>query len=465
MAPSKYRRFAVAFAILNWKFHITNPAKSWSQIMSDIQPFKGLRYSLNKVTDLEQLLCPPYDIISPELQLELHQRNPYNAVRLEFGMETPSDSANDNRYTRAAHLLEEWLSQGALRIEDEAAFYILQEDFPHQGRSMRRRSILGAVRLEELSKGVVLPHEETSPGPKRDRMELLAATKANLSPIMSIYRDSSGEVGTLVDEVASGPPLASADYDDTNIQLWSFTDKTMVQAVIQSLKDTPVYLADGHHRYETALQYRDIQRADGNRSDALGSDFVMMSLIEIQDSGLVVLPYHRAMRGLSTDEMERIMAQINESFDIQTLDVRLDQTGHVVSHLEELLKKTVVNQVAIGLLEANEGKVSLLTLRNQPGASSPPLQRCAAQVLGRSILEPVLETQQRAVERGILRFTHDSKEVHQLIMDGDYQLGFILPALSMDLFEEVVLSGERMPLKSTYFSPKLPTGLVINSLG
>ena len=137
----------------------------------------------------------------------------------------------------------------------------------------------------------------------------------------------------------------------------------------------------------------------------------------------------------------------------------------MVSHLEELLKKTVVNQVAIGLLEANEGKVSLLTLRNQPGASSPPLQRCAAQVLGRSILEPVLETQQRAVERGILRFTHDSKEVHQLIMDGDYQLGFILPALSMDLFEEVVLSGERMPLKSTYFSPKLPTGLVINSLG
>ena len=160
-----------------------------------------------------------------------------------------------------------------------------------------------------------------------------------------------------------------------------------------------------------------------------------------------------------------MMALINETFDIQPLDVRLDRTKTAVSHLEELLEGASVNQVAIGLMESHEGRASLLTLRNPPGASSLPLQRCATQVLGKSVLEPVLETQQGAVERGALHFTHDSNEVHHLLMNRDYQLGFTLPPLPLDLFEEVVLSGERMPLKSTYFSPKLPTGLVINRLG
>ena len=156
--------------------------------MADIQPFRGLRYSLGPGEVLGQLLCPPYDIISPEQQVELHQRSPYNAVRLELGMDLPTDSADVNRYTRAAQLLEEWLRQGTLLTEKDAAFYLLQEEFLYKGRSMIRRSVLARVRLEEFSRGVILPHEETSQGPKRDRMELLTATGANLSPIMAIYR-------------------------------------------------------------------------------------------------------------------------------------------------------------------------------------------------------------------------------------------------------------------------------------
>ena len=432
--------------------------------MADIKPFRGIRYTPQPGIDLGQLLCPPYDIISPELQAQLHQRSPYNAVRLELGMDLPIDSADHNRYTRAAQLLEEWLNKGILFAEDEAAFYLLQEEFSHQARSMTRRSILARVRLEEFSRRVVLPHEETSQGPKRDRMALLAATRANLSPIMGIFRDPSGRVRPLIDRVAAEPPLAQADYDDSHIQLWAVADKTTVRIVTESLKDAPIYLADGHHRYETALQYRDIQSGGAVRLQEKGYNFVMMSLIGIQDPGLLVLPYHRVVRGLSTGELERMLALIKETFNLQTLDVRLDRTEGAVSHLEEQLEKVAVDQVAIGLLEAREGRASLLTLRNPPRASSPPLERCATQVLGRSVLEPVLGTQQGAVEKGVLLFTHDSKEVHHLVINGDYQLGFILPPLSLELFEEVVLSGERMPLKSTYFSPKLPTGLVINRL-
>ena len=437
--------------------------------MADIQPFRGLRYSLGPGEDLGQLLCPPYDIISPEQQVELHQRSPYNAVRLELGMDLPTDSADVNRYTRAAQLLEEWLRQGTLLTEKEAAFYLLQEDFSHQGRTMTRRSILAMVRLEEFSKRTVLPHEETSQGPKRDRMELLTATMTNLSPVMAIYRNPSGQVGALIDKVAAGPPLARADYGDTRIQLWAVAVKTAVQTVSESLKDAPIYLADGHHRYETALHYRDIQRAGekdegGDRGLQKSHNFVMMSLIEIQDPGLLVLPYHRVIRGLSTAELEQMLGLVKETFDLQPLDMKHDRAGDATSHLEAQLEGAAGDQIVLGLLEDGADGASLLTLRQPLGASSSPLERCATLVLERRILEPVLGTQEGAVEKGVLHFTHDSGEVYNLVKSGDYQLGFILPPMSLDLFEEVVLSGERLPLKSTYFSPKLPTGLVINRL-
>ena len=432
--------------------------------MADIQPFRGLRYSLGPGEDLGQLLCPPYDIISVEQQGELHQRSSHNAVRLELGMDLPADSADSNRYTRAAQLLEEWLSQGTLLAEKEAAFYLLQEEFSHKGRSMTRRSILARVRLEEFSMGTVLPHEETSQGPKKDRMELLTATSANLSPVMAIYRDPSGQVRTLIDRVAAGFPLASVDYDDNRIQLWAVADRTTVQAVTESLKDAPVYLADGHHRYETALQYRDIQRAAGHHGEDAGHNFAMMSLIEIQDPGLLVLPYHRAIGGLSPVELEQLMGLVKQTFEIQPLDVGFDHTQAAISHLEEQLQGVAVNQVAIGLLDAREGMTFLLTLRESLGSSSSPLERCATQVLGRRVLDLALGTQQAAVEKGLLRYTHDSGEIYNLVRDSGYQLGFVLPPMSLELFEEVVLSGDRLPLKSTYFSPKLPTGLVINRL-
>ena len=432
--------------------------------MADVQPFRGLRYSLGPGEDLGQLLCPPYDIISPGQQVELHDRSLHNAVRLELGIDLPTDSAEVNRYTRAAQLLEEWLRQGTLLAEREAAYYLLQEDFSHRGRFMTRRSILARVRLEDFSKRTVLPHEETSQGPKRDRMELLTATAANLSPVMAIYRDPSGQVNAAIDRVTAEPPLARANYDDARIQLWVVADRMTAQTISESLKNTPVYLADGHHRYETALRYRDIQRAAGNQRDDDGHNFVMMSLIEISDPGLLVLPYHRVIKGVSPADLERMRGMLRETFHVEPLHERHEREGDTTSHLQAYLEETGDDQIVLGLLESGADRASLLTLRQPPGTSSSPLERCATLVLGRSILEPSLGTQQDAVERGFLRYTHDAKEVHSLVQSGDYQLGFILPPMSLDLFEEVVLSGERLPIKSTYFSPKLPTGLVINRL-
>ena len=246
------------------------------------------------------------------------------------------------------------------------------------------------------------------------------------------------------------------------IKLWRIADEATVDTIRESLKDAPIYMADGHHRYETALRYREILK-DGGAQEG-GHDFVLMSLLEIEDPGLVVLPYHRLLRGLSPEQLAEIERLVGESFDVQTLDSASANGADVVPLLEDRLEEIAASRVALGLLDSGSQSVSLLTLKEQPGASASPLERCATWVLEKLVLGPVLGTQSEAVDMGLLYYSHDSEEVSSGISSGDVQLGFVLPPLSLDVFEEVVLSGERMPIKSTYFSPKLPTGLVINRL-
>lgn len=432
--------------------------------MADIQPFRGLRYSLVEDRDLGELLCPPYDVISSEQQTALQQTSPYNAIRLELGIDIPTDSANVNRYTRSADLLEEWLSQDILLTEEDSAIYLIQEEFPYKGSNLTRRSIVTRVRLEEFSKGIVLPHEETSQGPKKDRMELLMATKANLSPIMGIYRDNSGKVGTVINRVAETQPLVTGRYGDIAVRLWVVTHKDTLDIITQSLKSAPIYLADGHHRYETALSYRNIQQSSVDMDWEAGYNFVMMSLIEIKDPGLVVLPYHRVIKGLSIAQQEQILHLIHENFSVEHISTEAWLGGDLGSYLENQVEQRLGDKVVIGLLRNGGQDASVLTFRETAGNSASPLERCATWVLDTQIIGPVLGTQQEAVENGILTYTHDALEVAELVNNGDYQIGFLLPPLALNVFEEVVLSGDRLPIKSTYFSPKLPTGLVINRL-
>ena len=427
--------------------------------MADVQPFRGIRYGADPGGDLSRLLCPPYDVISPEHQRRLHDSSPHNAVRLELGLDSPDDSDDCNRYTRAAALLDEWLDNGVLRHEDRPSFYLLREEFPHRGSRSRRLSLIARVRLEELSAGVILPHEFTSPAPKKDRHALLTATQANLSPIMSVYRDRTRRLGGLIDAVAARPPIAEATHEDVGITLWSIQDEAETSAIAGALSDAPIYLADGHHRYETALQYRNERRNAGAAGGA--QDFIMMSLLEIAMPGLIVLPYHRLVRGLSQDQTDELRRRVEESFEVEPVDV---QSVDAAAALEERLEAVGSGRIALGLLADGGASASLLTQRDTPGPSSSPLERCVTWVVGSKLLSPVLGSEAEAVDRGMLHYTHDSAEVARAVTAGGFQLGLVLSPTPLDLFEDVVLSGERMPIKSTYFSPKLPTGLVINRL-
>ena len=225
--------------------------------MADIRPFQGIRYNEQLGFDLAQLLCPPYDVISPSLQQKLYETNPYNIVRLELGKDTESDSDTDNKYSRASTLLNSWVDDRIMVNEREPAYYLIEEEFLHLGTPRKRYSLIAKVRLEELSSGIIIPHEETSPGPKADRLSLLTATKANMSPIMSLYRTQSTHIRQVINTTASERPSSQVSYLDNNIKLWVINQQDRIDTIRDSLRDTPVYLADGHHRYETALRYRD----------------------------------------------------------------------------------------------------------------------------------------------------------------------------------------------------------------
>ena len=427
--------------------------------MADVQPFRGIRFDADKGLDLSRLLCPPYDIISGDLQRSLHDSDPHNAIRLEFGLDSAGDSDDSNRYTRAADLLDEWLSSGVLKREERPAFYVMREEFEHHGARLQRHSIIARVGLEELTAEVIIPHERTSPAPKRDRHALLTATQANLSPIMSIYRDRTGSIAGLIYAATAGAPLAEATHADVNITLWSIHDEAEVASITAALVDAPIYLADGHHRYETALRYRDEQRRAGAGDGP--HDYVMMSLLEITMPSIVVLPYHRLLRGLSEEQAEDLWRRVRDSFDVQPVDV---SGGDAAAALEQRLAALAPGSFSLGVLVEGDASAYVLTLRVPPPPTSPALARCVAWIVANRLVSPVLVSEADAVDSGSLYYTHNTTEVTRCIEQGHFQVGFVLPQVPLDLFEEVVLSGGLMPIKSTYFIPKLPTGLVINRL-
>ena len=424
--------------------------------MADVQPFRGLRY---RTEDLGKELCPPYDVISSDEQSKLYELSPNNAIRLELGISDASDSDTDNRYTRAGQLLSSWVNKGVLIRDDTPTIYAIREKFNHDGVQKSRRSIFARVRLEEFSRGIVLPHEETSSGPKKDRLGLIKATNANLSPIMGIYRDNTGDISDLLSGTMNQTPNDSANYDQGTIELWAIEDTRINEQITNCLKNSFIYLADGHHRYETSLAYMEHQNTLTPLSESDPCRFILMCLIEIEDPGLIVLPYHRIMRHLSDAQFDTMLNLIRTHFEVQ--EFNLSDTPKPVHKIQIMQGQ---DQSCLGLIANQTNTLYILTRNSDTESHISPLEKCMTQFLGKNVIEPVVGSQQEAVEKGMLTYTHDSGELETLVLTGEWQSGFVLPPLSLDLFESVVSDGQRLPIKSTYFSPKLPTGLVINQL-
>jgi len=429
--------------------------------MADVRPFRGLRYNQTIVGELSGIICPPFDTISAELQTSLEHRSPYNVVRLELGETLPTDTPEDNRYTRTSDLLRTWLGERVLVREGRPTFYLVQHSFQFRGLQRSRLELMGCVRVEDYERRAVLPHEFTRDEDKRDRLALMQACHANFSPIMCLYRDEEGRLSDVLQRVLATPPLVEFSAPgDQSYRLWKIEDVALTDAMRKALAPGPLYIADGHHRYETALNYRDLAVSDegGVQTGEEASNFVIMGLIGFDDPGLLVLPYHRVVGGLTPDALRGVKERLSALFDSEVIPA--SGLGGVEGLLEDVEVRGK-DRLVMGLLDSERPGPQLLSLREDanPGAWGL-LGRSEAWILEQQVLKPVLGD---SLEQAIA-YVHDGEEAAELVANGQYQLGFLLKAFPLDLFETIVNSGERLPPKSTFFYPKLATGLVINPL-
>ena len=398
--------------------------------MAVIRPLTGLRYDPARIGDVGQALAPPYDVITPAEQAELYARSPHNVVRLILPRETDRGAA-------ASRTLREWIDDRILVPDPAPAVYLYSQRFSLSDGSTRRRDgVICRLRLEDFASGVVRPHERTLPGPKADRLAILRATGANLSAIFGLYTRPREPVRELLGGAALGPPLV--DVNGWH-QLWRITDAGAIDRFVRAIATQTIVIADGHHRYETALAFRDEQ--PGNEA----AKYVLAYLANVEEEGVVILPTHRLVRKplpLAPDALE---ARLRQAFAVARLDSGTRRTaGEIDAVLPDRRLRLRPLAAATDLL------------RELP----PVLRSLDVELLQRAILGPLLGLDARALD-----FTHDDEEAADAVAAGRSAAAFLLNAPTIATVRDVCLAGLVMPEKSTYFYPKIATGLVFSLVG
>jgi len=433
--------------------------------MPDIEAFRGIRYNVPKIGALADLVAPPYDVISPRQQDQLYERHPANVVRLILNRQRASDDdERDNRYTRAAEHLRGWREQGTLIEEDEPALYVYHQVFDYAGQTFTRRGFMARMRLSPFGSGQVFPHEQTMPGPKMDRLMLMTTCRANLSQIFGLYPDPSNAAQAVLEEsLGDAEPLESVDDLGVTHRMWPVTDQDAIARVADMLAERPVFVADGHHRYETACEYREHVRQVGGLTPDHPANFVMTMLIAMEDPGLIVLPTHRLFSGATPLTAEELSAKLGDCFTCNIAAEGAKMADEVWRQIER-----ENDQGLIGLYTAADQQWTLCRVTDLgrarldgiAGDHNPEWRALGVSILHRLLIEDRLGQ----TELPKPKYVHLVEEVVEGLGSGDYPLAALVMPATVDDVRTLSLMGERMPAKSTYFYPKLLSGLVINPL-
>jgi uncharacterized protein (DUF1015 family) len=420
--------------------------------MADVQAFRALRYDLAVVGSLQSVIAPPYDVIDPEQRAALAARSSHNVVNIDL----PEPPLGGDAYEEAARLLDLWKRQGALTRDASPALWALQQDYTGpDGRQLTRRGIFARVRVEEYGPGKIRPHERTHPGPKEDRLRLTRATQTNLSPIFSLYDDpANGAWGALAPHLNTDPWGIATDADGTLNKLWRIEDGAAIARVKMTLGETELLIADGHHRYETARVYAEEIGGEGDHR------YVLMCLVALQDPGLTIFPTHRLLDKVNTPEIQQKLGKyLREHFDVTPIET------------SELRPPDGDGPLTMGYLDSFHQQPYRLVLKDQALADAAladypePYRHLDTAVLEALIFKGVLGmTEDDISHLDGLGYSRTDDEALQLVQSKEYDCAFFLRGSPVKQVQEIAAAGVNMPPKSTFFYPKVPTGLLFNPL-
>jgi uncharacterized protein (DUF1015 family) len=431
--------------------------------MPDVRPFRGIRYDMTHVGALSDVVAPPYDVIDPTLQGKLYDASPYNIIRLELNRAEAGDDEAVSRYERAAGILRDWRRSGVLRQDEHPALYVYHQTFQVEGRTHTRKGFLSRVRLEPFGEGRIYPHEQTLSGPKADRLRLFNATQFNLSPVFGLYPDPLNEVLAAAEAgIRDRTPLEATDHLGVVNRLWPVMDERTATTVQGLMADRSIFIADGHHRYETGVKFRDDLAAKGALSGQEDpANFTMMMLVGMSDPGLLILPTHRLVSGFPGLTIETLAEKLGPEFDVV-----IAGEGDAAARSAWETTEAGGDQDVLGFGTVADGKWLTARLRSDATMDRlAPDQSADWRALGVSILhELVLKHLLGSIGAATCRYVHIIDEVLMDVHAKGCDLACLVPPAGMGDVEAIASNLEKMPPKSTYFYPKLLTGLVLNPL-
>jgi uncharacterized protein (DUF1015 family) len=422
--------------------------------MAEIRPFRGIIYNQEKVKDLAKVVAPPYDVISPLQQQVYYKSHSYNIIRLILGLNLPQDNEKENKYTRAHRFFREWLSYGILKKEKDPAIYVYEKEYSLKGKNGRRKGFLALMKLEKFGTGVIFPHEQTFPKPGTDRLRLLESCRANFNPIFCLYSDSPHLIDQYLEE--SEAMIELKDFEGVKHAVGRISNKDTIRKICRGMEDKKIFLADGHHRYLTALKFRDAKKRRSSSSKG-SENFVLIYFLNMETDAVTILPVHRVIGGLTPDQVSKLRSKIGDFFQIEVLkfnsNTEAAQRKEMFERIDRAQDSTVFG------MYCGENRYYVLRLKD--------MERFLAEKINTAVLDAILRKilNRNQLEKGReIDFIKDETEAAELVRAGKYQISFFLKPLSLKEVRETSLAGKILPPKSTYFYPKPLSGLVMRDL-
>ena len=412
-------------------------------------PFRGLRYNATKVEGIENVIAPPYDVIKPEEQVALEARHPANIIRLILSQPQDNDTNDENQYTRAAVRMNKWISDGTLVRDATPRYYIYDQSFnAPDGKSYTRRALIALAKLEPFENRVILPHEKTHAGPKADRLNLMRECHANLSPIFLLYADPAGDIERIMESFTdiNSPQIDCAETFGSTHQLWCLDDRERNREIQDIFSTKPLLIADGHHRYETALAFRDEMAQKTSNGGSSGYGYMMVNLVRMESPGLAVLAIHRLLSDLSADQIAYAIAKLPEVFEVHEIDTQ----ANLMAKLDTMKGKAS----AVGMYTADDTYRLLI-----PHSTTP--KQLDVTLVQETLIKNLFQIETLAEHISYTAYTDDAV-AH--VKEGADRVALLMNPTPVEQVLEVAMAGQTMPQKSTYFYPKMATGFVLNPL-